>query len=137
MHDAHSCVKHITYAVNDEGTYGAITRGLMDAQATATGCLPARELPHAAGSMLRIRQLSMLQESDLRLWKHTDKLEVHLTPVPILAMASMLQRQHLQMRGLPPSMVQRYHNVALPLVAAGITELKGLSVQTAHMCCQQ
>ena len=87
-----------------------------------------------AACCVTIRQLSMLQASDLRLWNHTDKLEVHLTPVPILAMASMLQRQHLQMRGLPPSMVQRYRNVALPLIAAGITELQGNCHCKRHTC---
>jgi ribonuclease HI len=121
---AHSCVKHVTYAVNDEGTYGTITWSLMNAQASATGGLLAAELQHMAGSMLRIRQLSMLQDSDLKLWKHTARSEVHLMPVPIMTIVSTLHRQHLQMQGLPDHMTKRFQNVALPLMAAGITELR-------------
>jgi hypothetical protein len=29
---AHSCIKHVTYGINDEGTYGYITRSLINAQ---------------------------------------------------------------------------------------------------------
>jgi hypothetical protein len=60
---AHACVRHATYAINDEGTYGYVTRSLINAQASATGSIPAADLHHSAGSMLRIRQLSMLQEA--------------------------------------------------------------------------
>jgi hypothetical protein len=36
---AHTCVKHGAYAVSDEGTHGISTRNLMNAQASATGCV--------------------------------------------------------------------------------------------------
>ncbi len=65
----------------------------------------------------------MLQDSDLKLWHHTDQQDVSLIPAPILNLASALRRKQLEMQGVPPSMA-RLRNVALPLMAAGITQLK-------------
>jgi ribonuclease HI len=121
---AHACIKHVTYATNDEGTYGVITRNLMHAQAGASGGLHASELQQTANSMLRIRQLSMLQDSDLKLWNHAEQMDLSLIPAPILTLASALHRQQLTMQGVPASLAYRFQNVALPLMAAGINELK-------------
>ncbi len=88
-------MKHVTYAINDEGAYGYVT-SLINAQASATGNLPEADLHHSAGSMLHIRQLSMLQDSDLKLWHHTDQQDMSLSilnPASILTLASALQRK--------------------------------------------
>jgi hypothetical protein len=37
---AHACIKHVTYAINDKGTYGYVTRSLINAQASATDRQP-------------------------------------------------------------------------------------------------
>jgi hypothetical protein len=76
------------YAINDEGTYGYVTRSLINAQASATGNLPEADLHHSAGSMLRIRQLSMLQDSDLKLWNQSEQQDVNLIPTPILSLCA-------------------------------------------------
>jgi hypothetical protein len=40
-HATHACIKHVTYAINDEGTYhGYVTRSLINAQASATDRQP-------------------------------------------------------------------------------------------------
>jgi hypothetical protein len=36
---------------------------------------------------MRSKQQSMLQDSDLKLWKHTERSDARLVPVPILTLA--------------------------------------------------
>jgi hypothetical protein len=87
--------------------------------------VPEADLHHSAGSMLRIRQLSMLQDSDLKLWHHTDQQDVSLIPAPILALASALQtKETTGNAGCPTQHGTPLQKRGPATHGCGITELK-------------
>jgi hypothetical protein len=74
----HACIKQLTSALNDTTRYGEVSRAILTHQLKLTGGMIETEIITASRSMMRIRQASALQQSNLVLHNRTTGQDVDL-----------------------------------------------------------
>jgi len=112
----HSCVKNLVEALNDTSGYGEISRSLLSLQAARTGRLGNHQLMSIGTHMLRIRQLSAVHQSNLRLINQELMQEYCLDGNQLTSILNAVNEDMTGL-GLPPHIPLK---VVQPLLALGV-----------------
>ena len=110
--NAYNCISSLTLALNDQSTWGVVTRAILSAQLTHMKNLPADQLPSEARYCMRVRQLTQTHNMKIKMLK--DDLEPYIIAgSPIITALEPLMHTPKAMRKLTKTIQ--------PLLALGIT----------------
>ena len=118
----HACIKQLTGALNDTTRYGEVSRAILTHQMKLTGGMMETEIITASRSMMRIRQASALQQSNLVLQNRTTGQEIDLEANTLV----QKMRQIFNCGHSNPT-DQPYLHILIPLLSLGVSTITDLT----------
>ena len=118
----HTCIRNLVTAANDATAYGCVSKSLLAFQASRTGGLNETQLHGVASSFMRVRQLSAVQQSGLRILNQSTMEEMALDGTDIVRLVTSLALATTEL-GLPAFIPCR---LVQPLTALGMHKVEDL-----------